>query len=258
MVPESHQILIADPTPTSPSTGLTQTFSDFVEASARLELSYRELQTRVAELTLTLSERNHVHRDYVEANCLYQQLRPLVQILPCGVLVIDENGLVTLVNAEAARLLALSAAEVPDLNSIQRRTGMDLRTVETEPIGTSPVTSIRHIPFVTSAGRHHVAVKRMTLATSMTTRVTVVILEDQTAASPLKRQGRFDDSFLGERTQNVERTDLSLEEVERRHMRHVLEQVQGNRTRAAEVLRISVRTLSNKIKQYDLPPRKYA
>ena len=51
---------------------------------------------------------------------------------------------------------------------------------------------------------------------------------------------------------------LSMNHVERTHLERTLELVDGNRTRAAELLGISVRTMRNKIRQYDLPPRRYA
>ena len=51
---------------------------------------------------------------------------------------------------------------------------------------------------------------------------------------------------------------LSMDQVERTHLERTLELVGGNRTRAAEMLGISVRTMRNKIRQYDLPPRRYA
>ena len=50
----------------------------------------------------------------------------------------------------------------------------------------------------------------------------------------------------------------SMNQVERTHLEDTLERVGGNRTRAAELLGISVRTMRNKIRQYDLPPRRYA
>ena len=52
--------------------------------------------------------------------------------------------------------------------------------------------------------------------------------------------------------------NLSMDQVERTHLEDTLERVGGNRTRAAEMLGISVRTMRNKIRQYDLPPRRYA
>ena len=43
---------------------------------------------------------------------------------------------------------------------------------------------------------------------------------------------------------------IPLEEVERRHILHALSRTSGNRTQAAELLSISIRTLRNKINQY--------
>ncbi len=51
---------------------------------------------------------------------------------------------------------------------------------------------------------------------------------------------------------------VSMGELERSHLERTLEMVEGNRTRAAEMLGLSVRTVRNKIRQYDLPPRRYA
>ena len=56
----------------------------------------------------------------------------------------------------------------------------------------------------------------------------------------------------------MEQRALSMDQLERSHLETTLELVGGNRTRAAELLGISVRTMRNKIRQYDLPPRRYA
>jgi transcriptional regulator of acetoin/glycerol metabolism len=47
-------------------------------------------------------------------------------------------------------------------------------------------------------------------------------------------------------------TTLSLEEVEKRHIQQVLDQLDGNVTRAARALGIDRVTLYNKIRRYDL------
>ena len=44
----------------------------------------------------------------------------------------------------------------------------------------------------------------------------------------------------------------SMEQVERKHIQKVLESCDGNRTHAAKKLGLNVRTLRNKIKEYDL------
>jgi DNA-binding NtrC family response regulator len=46
--------------------------------------------------------------------------------------------------------------------------------------------------------------------------------------------------------------DEPLDEVEKRHILGVLERTRGNRTKAAEILSISIRTLRNKLHLYKL------
>jgi DNA-binding NtrC family response regulator len=46
--------------------------------------------------------------------------------------------------------------------------------------------------------------------------------------------------------------------LERVHLENTLALTQGNRTHAAEMLGISLRTMRNKIREYGLPPRRYA
>lgn len=49
-----------------------------------------------------------------------------------------------------------------------------------------------------------------------------------------------------------------IREMERKHLENTLALTAGNRTHAAEMLGISIRTLRNKIREYGLPPRRYA
>jgi DNA-binding NtrC family response regulator len=49
-----------------------------------------------------------------------------------------------------------------------------------------------------------------------------------------------------------------IREVEKLHLEKTLALTDGNRTHAAEMLGISLRTLRNKIREYGLPPRRYA
>ena len=50
----------------------------------------------------------------------------------------------------------------------------------------------------------------------------------------------------------------SMREFERRLLETTLDTTGGNRTRAAEMLGVSLRTIRNKIREYGLPPRRYA
>jgi DNA-binding NtrC family response regulator len=49
-----------------------------------------------------------------------------------------------------------------------------------------------------------------------------------------------------------------IREMERRHLENTLAMTRGNRTQAAEMLGISLRTVRNRIREYGLPPRRYA
>ncbi|MGB6743099.1 MAG: sigma-54 dependent transcriptional regulator [Terracidiphilus sp.] len=49
-----------------------------------------------------------------------------------------------------------------------------------------------------------------------------------------------------------------IREMEKQHLENTLALTDGNRTHAAEMLGISLRTLRNKIREYGLPPRRYA
>jgi transcriptional regulator with GAF, ATPase, and Fis domain len=49
-----------------------------------------------------------------------------------------------------------------------------------------------------------------------------------------------------------------IRQMERLHLESTLALTDGNRTHAAEMLGISLRTLRNKIREYGLPPRRYA
>jgi DNA-binding NtrC family response regulator len=57
-------------------------------------------------------------------------------------------------------------------------------------------------------------------------------------------------------TMPVPGTPISV--LERMHLENTLVLAQGNRTHAAEMLGISLRTMRNKIREYGLPPRRYA
>jgi DNA-binding NtrC family response regulator len=51
---------------------------------------------------------------------------------------------------------------------------------------------------------------------------------------------------------------VPIRDLERAHLESTLEMTRGNRTQAAEMLGISIRTMRNRIREYGLPPRRYA
>lgn len=54
------------------------------------------------------------------------------------------------------------------------------------------------------------------------------------------------------------RPGSTFREIERRALENTLRITNGNRTRAAELLGVSVRTMRNKIREYGFPPRRYS
>jgi PAS domain-containing protein len=83
-------------------------FSEFISAATRLEDSYRKLQGEVSELGLELTERNAaLNASLVEIERMRLALQQIVDSMPCGVLVLDRDGQISIINPESRRLLGL-------------------------------------------------------------------------------------------------------------------------------------------------------
>ena len=65
-------------------------------------------------------------------------------------------------------------------------------------------------------------------------------------------------SATGAATQALAAAGTSMRDMERQLLERTLESTGGNRTRAAMILGISLRTIRNKIREYGLPPRRFA
>jgi signal transduction histidine kinase len=102
----------ADPTPPPAWLGggqersLSHAFAGFAAAAVSLERSYAQLQTEVARLRHELEDRNHRLRESLEENRgMRRHLDQILDGLPCGVLVLEAGGKISLTNPEARRLL---------------------------------------------------------------------------------------------------------------------------------------------------------
>jgi len=91
-----------------------QAFSEFIATSAGLELSYRELQAEVSALSMELAQRNQALKASVNENELMRlSLQRIVNAMPCGVLVADAAGTISIINPECRRLFGMTAADAP-------------------------------------------------------------------------------------------------------------------------------------------------
>jgi two-component system, sensor histidine kinase FlrB len=113
---------------------LAGAFSEFISASSRLEQSYRQLQEEVYELRLELSARNAALRTSVAENeRMRLDLQQMVDSMPCGVLVLDRKGEISMINPESGRLLGLDQAHFPNgppatLQQISMLSGINLQS----------------------------------------------------------------------------------------------------------------------------------
>ena len=118
MLPTSHPVPIQPDVVVGGAT-LADAFSEFSAAAGRLEHSYHQLQNEVVRLRAVLAERNRALRaSEAETSQMRLTLRQIVDSLPCGVLVIDEKKLISLINPEAQRLLGISAVKPETWNDI--------------------------------------------------------------------------------------------------------------------------------------------
>ena len=98
---------------------LADAFSEFIRASARLEHSYQDLQAEVAHLNRELADRNAaLSASLSENESMRLALQQILDSMPCGVLVVDPEGEVTLANPEAGRLLECDPIEVRSANEL--------------------------------------------------------------------------------------------------------------------------------------------
>jgi two-component system sensor histidine kinase FlrB len=105
---------------------LADAFSEFISASARLEVSYASLQLEVAQLSKELADRNlALKASLAENERVHRALQRIVESMPCGVLVVEADGRVSMVNPEARRLLELGDGEVAWLDAVSAEAGID-------------------------------------------------------------------------------------------------------------------------------------
>ncbi len=106
---------------------LADAFSEFISASAKLERSYVDLQAEVSHLTHELAERNTaLNESLAENERVHRALEQIVDTMPCGVLVVETTGQVSLINPEARTLLGLTGATENHLQAISAAAGLDL------------------------------------------------------------------------------------------------------------------------------------
>lgn len=97
---------------------LARAFLTFTQAAGSLEKSYAQLQAEVAHLRADLECANtELSRSLEETSRVRGFLGRILEGLPCGVLVTDDQGKTQLLNPEARRLLELQTSWNPEVAS---------------------------------------------------------------------------------------------------------------------------------------------
>jgi two-component system sensor histidine kinase FlrB len=122
MLPSSHVVPI-NQAPAAPRINnprmLADAFSEFISASAQLEASYRELQTKVAHLSVELADRNAaLTRSLAENDRMRATLQQMIDSMPCGVLVLNTAETIVMINPEGRRLLDLGSIHLSTLRDL--------------------------------------------------------------------------------------------------------------------------------------------
>lgn len=111
MLPTSHHAPMIPP-PALSKGALAEAFDAFMATAGRMEASYSQLQSEVARLRRELEERNAaLTSSLAENKNIRAALKRILDSLPCGVIVIDGNDGVVLINPEAGQLLSSGAPD---------------------------------------------------------------------------------------------------------------------------------------------------
>ena len=106
---------------------LVEAFTEFISASRRLEGSYAQLQQEVSYLSRELADRNSALKaSLAENERVHRALQRIVESMPCGVLVVEGDGSVSMINPEGRKLLDLEESPAEHLDAISIAAGIDL------------------------------------------------------------------------------------------------------------------------------------
>jgi PAS domain S-box-containing protein len=159
---------------------LASAFNEFIAASSRLESSYRQLQEEVSQLRAELSERNAaLSISLAENERMRLDLQQILDSMPCGVLVLDRQGQITMINPESGRLLGLHGAHFPEgskatLRQMSAFSGVNLESSYEGASNESGQEFCIHEP----SGKRWIEVRNRPL---LQTERTILILRDITA-----------------------------------------------------------------------------
>lgn len=171
---------------------LLDAFQSFTSASSSLEAAFRRLEARTRELSTELAEKNRQLKRSLRDKALVQNyLKRILQSLPCGVVVVDESGTVTLCNPVAARILKCAPVWARKQGSTARRGSPEMREYFRAVAGLSASGTEVEIPFAAGDGMRTLAVSLTPLpSASGATAGTLHIMRDVTEIKALQERNK--------------------------------------------------------------------
>jgi PAS domain S-box-containing protein len=230
-------------------------FSEFISAAKQLEKSYCKLQGEVSELGHELTERNvALNASLAEIECMRMDLQQIVDSMPCGVLVLDHDGEISIINPESRRLLGLDDVDSAQgsqrtLRQISECSGLNLEAVYESA---SRSEAEQEFCVRDSSGKRWIEVRNRRLfqgtGGSETSDMTILILRDVTAQkrAEQEREAGRKAMALAEITTIVAheiRNPLASLEL----FAELIEQDEGNRGEWISNLRAGIRSLSGTV-----------
>ncbi len=172
---------------------LLDAFETFTQASTSLESAFQQLKARAQRLSQELAAKNReLKKSLREKEEVRNYLKTILECLPCGVLVQDEEGQLNLCNPVAAHILGVS----PNRAGVSRKnshTACDTPLQEYFASSTSCHTGEREteISFQAQGKPHVVAASRTPLKNASGHRIgTLHILRDVTDMKALEEQSK--------------------------------------------------------------------
>jgi two-component system sensor histidine kinase FlrB len=184
MLPTSHLVPIVAP-PAAAEGVLVEVFDAFIATAGRMEISYGQLQSEVAQLRHELEERNAaLESSLAETQSIRNALHRILDALPCGVIVLDrKNDAISLINPEARRLTGVSQTTFKTLPSRVREVLASAVAREDE----------FEFSLETESGTRWLAVRKSAMQIGMAKNIghtdqTILILRDVTSQKEVDQQ----------------------------------------------------------------------
>jgi two-component system sensor histidine kinase FlrB len=112
---------------------LADAFASFTSAASQLETSYRELQKEVNRLRQELEMRNlALAESLTENQSMRVALRRILDALPCGVIVLDDNGDISFLNRKGEEHLNVSKSGTRSAPAINEAARSRLAEIQSE------------------------------------------------------------------------------------------------------------------------------